>query len=45
MLVLSRKQDSAVHIGSDIQVKVLSIKRAAANDPASGRLDIIRRGR
>ena len=29
MLVLSRKQDSAVHIGSDIKVKVLSIKRQA----------------
>ena len=27
MLVLSRKQDSAIHIGSDIKVKVLSIKR------------------
>ena len=27
MLVLSRKHDSAVHIGSDIKVKVLSIKR------------------
>jgi carbon storage regulator CsrA len=29
MLVLSRKQDSAVHIGSDIMVKVLSVKRHA----------------
>ena len=29
MLVLSRKQDSAVHIGPDIKVKVLSLKRQA----------------
>ena len=29
MLVLSRKQDSAIHIGSDIKVKVLSVKRQA----------------
>ena len=29
MLVLSRNQDSAVNIGSDIKVKVLSIKRQA----------------
>ena len=42
MLVLSRNRDSTVHIGSDITVKVLSIRRQAVklgiNAPGSVRV-------